>query len=411
MRSAGRSFFDKIGPAAPVEGTNRCAIGFSSTSGQRLTGTPASGDDTVIDLRSEGQSRCLPAFTQNGLFYAGGEQDFSEITSLLCSVLQVPTCAVTLNDNTQQWLEWSKELSKAEGSVNGVSHPRSDDWERVLQSKNEEKARIVVSQSPAPCHAAVPLVGREDVQLGMLCVIDHKPLAFDAEKQKILEKFARLTVEQIELRVQAQHDFLTGALTRRAFATACASAVRQHRRDGTSSALLMFDLDNFKQINDTHGHVIGDQVLKAVTEICANSLRPGDLMGRLGGEEFGIILPDTEFSAAKVCVERMRKLIEHLALSRVSVTASFGLAMVEDHGEFQKWFAAADSALYEAKRAGRNCWATGRKEVKPVHEVSRSRSLLSVFKKGLRIERTVRKKQQSLSSRRPRPPFALFARA
>lgn len=370
---------------------------------------PASGDDTVIDLRSEGQSPSHPASTQSGLFYAGGEQDFSEITSLLCSVLQVPTCAVTLNDNTQQWLEWSKELGKAEDSVHAVSHPRSDDWERVLQSKNEEKARSVVSHSPAPFHAAVPLVGREAVQLGMLCVIDHKPI--DAEKQKILEKFASLVVEQIDLRVQAQYDFLTGALTRRAFATACASAVRQHRRDGTSSALVVFDLDNFKQINDTHGHVIGDQVLKAVIDTCANSLRPGDLLGRLGGEEFGIILPNTEFSAVKVCVERMRKLIEHLALTRVSATASFGLAMVEDHDDFQKWFAAADSALYVAKRAGRNCWATDRNELDTVHEVSRSPSLLSVFKNSLKSQKTVRKKQQSLASRRPRPPFALFARA
>lgn len=372
---------------------------------------PANGDDSVTDIRAEGQSRCLPAFTQNGLSYAGGDQDFSGITSLLCSVLQVPTCAVTLNDNTPQWLEWSKELSKAEGSVGGVSHPHGYDRERVSQIKNEERGRSVESYSPAVCHAAVPLVGREAVQLGMLCVIDHKPLSFDAEKQKILDKFASLIVEQIDLRAQAQHDFLTGALTRRAFATACASAVGQHRRDGASSALLVFDLDKFKQINDTYGHVIGDQVLKAVTDVCATSLRPGDFLGRLGGEEFGIILLDTEFSAAKVCVERMRKLIEHLALPHVSVTASFGLAMVEDHGELNKWFAAADCALYEAKRAGRNCWATDRKEVDTVHEVSRSQSLLAVFKKSLRIQRSVRKKQQSLSSRRQRPPFALFARA
>jgi diguanylate cyclase (GGDEF)-like protein len=124
----------------------------------------------------------------------------------------------------------------------------------------------------------------------------------------------------------------------------------------TSAALLAVDLDHFKRINDRFGHHTGDEVLKAVADVCMGSLRPGDLFGRLGGEEFAILLPSTAFFEAARCAERLRSEIQHLSMPSGPITASFGLAMIEEHSDFASWLADADCALYEAKRGGRNRW-------------------------------------------------------
>jgi diguanylate cyclase (GGDEF)-like protein len=149
----------------------------------------------------------------------------------------------------------------------------------------------------------------------------------------------------------------TGALTRRGFAVAGETAVSQYGRDGAAAALLALDLDHFKQINDRYGHATGDEVLTAVAGACTASLRPGDVFGRIGGEEFAVLLPSTTFLAATQCAERLRLAIERLPLPCGSVTASLGIAMVQHHDAFGDWLAAADTALYDAKRLGRNRWA------------------------------------------------------
>lgn len=350
----------------------------------------------MVIVKSADQSSSIPALIHNVLFDETCEQNFESITSLVCSVLQVSTCAVTLNDGSLQWLEWSEGLGKSEDLAKSISRRHFTERKRLSPIENEKDGSrflgdpCIVGSTYARKYAAVPLVARDGVIIGMLCVLDNKPLSFDAAEWAILDNFAGLIVEELDLRTQEQHDFLTGALTRRAFSTACTRAVRQHRRDETPSALLIFDLDNFKQINDAHGHVMGDKVLRAVGNVCAASLRPQDVFGRLGGEEFGIVLPATDFSAAIVCVERVRSVIEQLVISCGRVTASFGLAMVEDQREFNEWFAAADGALYAAKRRGRNCWVAELSEPRTAPAVavnSKPRASLAKLIGGLRTAR------------------------
>ena len=316
----------------------------------------------MTDERLNDEMGRILALQRYGVIDSGREDNFDAITSLVCSVLDVPMCAVTFIDETRQWFKSSVGLGGSE-TARGLAFCDHTIRQRevmlvedaTLDPRFAENA-LVTGDPHIRSYAGVPLVTPDGYQLGALCAIDRKPRSFTSAQVAILERFSRLVLEQLELRTLAHNDFLTGALTRRAVSVAGARAIGQHRRDTTSAALLALDLDHFKLINDRFGHRAGDEVLRAVAHTCTSSLRPGDLFGRLGGEEFAILLPSTAFCEAARCAERLRSKIEHLVTPFGPVTASFGLAMVEDHKDFDDWLAAADDALYEAKRGGRNRW-------------------------------------------------------
>ena len=130
------------------------------------------------------------------------------------------------------------------------------------------------------------------------------------------------------------------------------------RRSGTLIGLMFFDLDRFKQINDTLGHTTGDKVLKIVAVRLKEQLREADTISRLGGDEFTLILPQTGMDGAMVVAERMRAAVENhtFALAeRGSITISLGVAVFPHHGtDSISLIRAADRVLYQAKRSGRN---------------------------------------------------------
>ena len=128
------------------------------------------------------------------------------------------------------------------------------------------------------------------------------------------------------------------------------------RREGTPAAVLMFDLDHFKAVNDSHGHPAGDEVLRGVAEVLRETLRAQDLPGRYGGEEFGVLLPGTDTARAEAIAERVRRQLEWASFAGdVKVTASIGCAQLQPgDAHAAAWVSRADRALYAAKAAGRN---------------------------------------------------------
>ncbi|MFC5461001.1 GGDEF domain-containing protein [Massilia niabensis] len=157
----------------------------------------------------------------------------------------------------------------------------------------------------------------------------------------------------------ADHDHLTGAASRRAFS---AFAEREHARaqgSGSPLALLLFDVDHFKRINDSHGHGVGDRVLREIVERTREAVREVDYCGRLGGEEFAVLLPDTDAAAALAVAERVRAALDTAlepvpAGQAVCYTVSIGVAMLEEGEALDGLMARADAALYKAKAGGRN---------------------------------------------------------
>ena len=157
------------------------------------------------------------------------------------------------------------------------------------------------------------------------------------------------------LRQQAFTDVLTGAHNRRSFFDQGGTLLNTKQQ----TALLMFDLDHFKKVNDTHGHNSGDDVLKRVVEICQKQLRKSDILARIGGEEFAILLPNTNDDEAANIAKRLREAVEKLsfkgAKSDFQVTISGGLLLdLNQHTDLDHALANADLALYEAKQTGRN---------------------------------------------------------
>jgi diguanylate cyclase (GGDEF)-like protein len=159
---------------------------------------------------------------------------------------------------------------------------------------------------------------------------------------------------------QASTDGLTELANRREFEESLANEISRAGRFGGSLALILADLDNFKQVNDRFGHQAGDEVLRAFADILRETVRDIDVAARYGGEEFAILLPQTDLAGAEQLAERLRRAIAGQSMVRaagadVSVTSSFGVASFPEATTAPSLFAAADEALYRAKRAGKNC--------------------------------------------------------
>lgn len=175
----------------------------------------------------------------------------------------------------------------------------------------------------------------------------------------------RLQIElnqaQIELEKIAATDFLTGVNNSRRFYEIGEAEIRRARRFGNSLTLVMFDLDFFKRINDAHGHSAGDKVLIETVEICRRTLRTVDVLGRLGGEEFAVLLPHTDLEGGAIIAELLRQAIETAEIevaaeTAIKFTASFGIAELKNSDlQIQLLLDRADAVLYQAKRFGRNC--------------------------------------------------------
>jgi diguanylate cyclase (GGDEF)-like protein len=162
-----------------------------------------------------------------------------------------------------------------------------------------------------------------------------------------------------ELRVLASTDFLTGALNRRAFQLAFRSAIERCRRYGIPLSLIMLDLDHFKRVNDTHGHQAGDAVLREASSRIRATLRDSDIFGRLGGEEFALLLPHTDLDEGAVVAERLRAAIADepvdVGVALVPITTSVGLTALRTQPDpIDTMMRRADEALYAAKAGGRN---------------------------------------------------------
>ncbi|WP_160115460.1 sensor domain-containing diguanylate cyclase [Marinobacterium lutimaris] len=170
------------------------------------------------------------------------------------------------------------------------------------------------------------------------------------ERKKMEERLARL----------ATVDELTGLLNRRALMAAISAEIARLHRSGANSAVMMIDFDHFKQINDTYGHDAGDRVLQHVSELARQCLRETDVLGRIGGEELAVLLPDTDIEGARILAERLREQVENSttrseAGDEISMTLSVGICeLKQNERDASDLLRRADGALYKAKHSGRN---------------------------------------------------------
>ena len=188
-----------------------------------------------------------------------------------------------------------------------------------------------------------------DEQWGQLTAV--KKLILTSEFQRLLDALCTLTME----------DTTTGLFNRRYFDNRIFQELQRALRDSACCSLAMLDIDHFKQVNDTHGHQVGDEMLAHVAQLMGSTLRTSDVTARFGGEEFTIILPSTDARAALTTAERIREVVADSPLQlpngeQVRVTVSIGLSTFEPSTMItpDQLLRQADAAMYRAKQGGRN---------------------------------------------------------
>jgi diguanylate cyclase (GGDEF)-like protein len=208
----------------------------------------------------------------------------------------------------------------------------------------------------------VPLKAGRD-RLGLLIAEAGPPVSRRVSRRSLdmLNRFAghaALTINNADLQAEvarlASSDALTGLANRRQLAFALGREVARTLRTKEPLSVALIDIDHFKKINDTFGHVVGDVVLREVAAVLAGTVRDVDLVARYGGEEFAILLPDCASAGALAVVERVRSAVASMG-SVAKVTVSAGIATAVGEGtDGDALIAAADQALYESKRTGRD---------------------------------------------------------
>ena len=210
-----------------------------------------------------------------------------------------------------------------------------------------------------------PLLYPSGEIFGTICVLDNKENHYTREYEELLQSFKRLIERELEvltknvqLKISAETDPLTGVFNRLAFIKKINKEIKRAKRYGRTLSLLMFDLDDFKTINDNFGHQMGDAVLKQVTQKVSGMLRESDMLCRYGGEEFIIALPETDMDSAlilgKRILEKISKSVFNHNDTNASVTVSIGIATQIAGDSLDDIIKRADDKLYEAKSAGKN---------------------------------------------------------
>jgi len=211
-----------------------------------------------------------------------------------------------------------------------------------------------------------PIIFRDHV-MGLLALYSHEAIGFTEDDVAVAELFAgqlAVTLQNSLLFDQmnklATTDNLTGVLNRRRFFELGEKECERARRYKKTLALILLDIDHFKAVNDTHGHLIGDQVLRGIAAVVGRSIRASDVLCRFGGDEFLILMPETGADEALALAERLRQKISEMIIvtpaEQLLLTVSVGVAVSRD-GEsdcLEKMVGRADAAMYESKAGGRN---------------------------------------------------------
>ena len=325
------------------------------------------------------------------------EQAYDDFTRLASMVCDTPIALITLIDEDRQWFksrvgmegpEIPRQLSFCNYTIVQPDKPMI-----VTDTTQDERFAdhpFVTSEASVRFYAGVALTTPTGEALGTICVIDRQPRELTQEQENALIILSREIMVQFELRRsialleqsildkqrivdqlqdyqlelekarqeierQALTDPLTGVGNRRAFDIELAEEFERARRYYADCSLIMIDVDNFKQYNDMFGHPAGDQALIAVANLLKSGTRTNDILTRYGGEEFAVILPNTNLNGAMVMGERFRRDIQQASWIDSKITISVGVACSQDGFQtFAELLKASDQALYQAKQSGKN---------------------------------------------------------
>ena len=337
-------------------------------------------------LDASGEFERLNALRRYAILDTPPDGAFDRVTELAAEILEVPVAVVSLVDADRVWMKSvhgafpAREIARLPAlCAAAIGHDGVYLVENASSDPRTQEHPLVAGPFGLEFYAGFPLRTHDGHVLGMLSCIDTRPRGATRRQLRILGVLAGIVMDEIELRRsaaqisrlsealadacsdlerRASFDPLTGVLARAAMLERSAALVGRALAGAKGAALLMLDIDRFKAINDAHGHGVGHRVLKEVASRMAASCRSGDLLGRIGGEEFLAVFPDVTEAEAAVIAERLREAVGRTPVADgLAVTISGGLMALApgDAGlSLADAMARADAALYRAKQAGRN---------------------------------------------------------
>jgi diguanylate cyclase (GGDEF)-like protein len=338
--------------------------------------SPAAGAAALP--RPQDDATRLRVLRSNQLFDTSACEDFTFLTEMAARICEAPYAFISLVDSDRVWIKSCVGMQAAfflrdECYCSLAIFGDSTDIPDLTQDARTAGLPMTVNAPFMRMYSSVTLRSSDGYPLGTLCVMDTRPRSLDGDQRRILGRLARQVMALIESRAHekalqatllkleklATTDELTGLLNRRALLSRLTLEVARTRRARSCLALVMIDLDFFKEVNDRYGHAGGDLVLANVGRLLQDGARSTDIAGRYGGEELCLILPDTNLAGARILAEGLRVKIAAFVHGDGAgpgrVTASFGVA-VADHagGDCSSLLKVADDALYRAKANGRN---------------------------------------------------------
>jgi diguanylate cyclase (GGDEF)-like protein len=336
---------------------------------QTVTSSQQKEGGTFESRWDSSEAERLQALEQYDIMDTPPEESFDRITRIARSIMNAPVAMISFVDRDRQWFKSKLGIDMGESSRESsfCTHTIQSDGPLVvpdtLRDPRFRDSPLVTGPAGVRSYIGVPLRTLAGHRIGALCVNDVNPRDVSQDQLGRLQDLAGLVVDELELRKLATIDGLTGTATARVFASQGKFAFNTARRHGRELSCIILDLDHFKQINDRYGHPAGDQVLEQVGRLSRSLIRSTDTLARIGGEEFGILLPETTTASAAAVAELVREEIDLLVVGyshyRIRPTASCGVASLQPQDRsFASLLARADAALYEAKGAGRNRVAT-----------------------------------------------------
>ena len=319
---------------------------------------------TALALMAERQVSPTPENFQ--LFYAYASGDNPAASRVMGDAItgRRPFSPLVLDDLRERFFG----TARLEASVENIGAEIADTMNTVLQKlASAEQDTVAYGRTLSAAsgelgggHTPAEMQSLVDGLLGATHAMEMRTKTLEEELQRSSHEVTELKAKLDDVRKESLTDPLTGIRNRKAFDQELAQAADQARKSGEPLSLFMCDIDHFKVFNDAFGHEAGDQVLKAVADVLATSMRRGDVAGRFGGEEFLLIMPGADLERAMLRADTMRETIGSIELARGTqklgrVTGSFGVAIFPDEGETADILVqTADKALYAAKAAGRN---------------------------------------------------------
>ena len=289
------------------------------------------------------------------------EERFDRLTRMAKRLFNVPIALVSLVDENRQWFKSCVGLpvSETPRDISFCGHAILGQGVFIIPDATADERfhdnPLVLDDPNIRFYAGCPLRALNGGQMGTLCIIDDKPRDFGEHDLSATKDLAAMAEQELTALQLAVLDELTEISNRRGFITLVSHAIRMCVRQKMSASLVFFDLDKFKLINDTHGHVEGDRALVTFANILHKTLRESDLVARIGGDEFAALLLDTPKASAVDVIARLQCRVEEYnqqASHDYKIDFSFGIVDFDPqvHADVEALLADGDTLMYEYKQ-------------------------------------------------------------